>query len=272
MIKKQNEGFHMSQGEPLFYRRYGQGTPILLVHAGIADGRMWQPQIDSWRQSYHLILPDLRGFGRSLIPNGPFSYHQDLVGLLKHLEVGPVWLIGTSFGSRVALDLYLDHPELVSGLVLVSPVISGFEPDETMQAFGREEDRLFEAGDLQAATELNMRMWLDGPHRSAGQVDPQVREAVAAMQLHAFQLPEPEKAAVINLDPPAIHRLDEIQVPGLIIAGALDIPAIVSHAQMLAEQVSGAQLKLISEAAHLPNMEQPLLFNDTVQHFIARST
>jgi pimeloyl-ACP methyl ester carboxylesterase len=160
---------------------------------------------------------------------------------------------------------------LARGLVLVSPVVSGFEPDEAMQAFGREEDRLFEAGDLQAATELNMRMWLDGPQRSADQVDPQVREAVAAMQLHAFQMPEPEKAAVINLDPPAIHRLDEIQVPSLIIAGTLDVPAIVSHAQSLAQAISGSQLELIDEAAHLPSMEQPALFNEKVQQFMAHS-
>jgi 3-oxoadipate enol-lactonase len=93
----------MSQGEPLFYRVYGQGRPLLLLHAGIADGRMWQPQIEGWGQIFRLIIPDLRGFGRSPIPNGPFSYQADLVALLDHLEVGPVWLVGTSFGSRVAL-------------------------------------------------------------------------------------------------------------------------------------------------------------------------
>lgn len=261
----------MSQGEPFFYKRYGQGVPMLLLHAGIADGRMWQPQIDSWSQAYHLIVPDLRGFGRSPIPNRSFSYHQDLVGLLKHLEVGPVWLTGTSFGSRVALDLYLDHPELARGLVLVSPVVSGFEPDEAMQAFGREEDRLFEAGDLQAATELNMRMWLDGPQRSADQVNPQVREAVAAMQLHAFQMPEPEEAAVIRPDSPAIKRLDEVRVPTLIIVGMLDVAAVIRHARMLAEQISRAQLELMAKAAHLPSMEQPALFNEKVQQFMAHS-
>jgi pimeloyl-ACP methyl ester carboxylesterase len=243
-----------------------------LVHAGIADGRMWQPQIDSWSQAYHLIVPDLRGFGRSPIPNRPFSYHQDLVELLKHLEVDPGWLIGTSFGSRVARDLYLAHPELARGLVLVSPVIGGFEPDETMQAFDQEEDRLFEAGDLAAATELNMRMWLDGPQRRPDQVDAQVREAVAAMQLHAFQLPEPEEAAVIRPDSPAIKRLDEVRVPTLIIVGMLDVAAVIRHARMLAEQISRAQLELMAKAAHLPNMERPLLFNETAQHFIARST
>jgi 3-oxoadipate enol-lactonase len=269
-IKKKSE-FFISQGEKFFYRSYGQGLPILLLHAGIADGRMWQPQINSWGQDFHLIVPDLRGFGRSPIPNGPFSYYEDLVALINHLDVKPVWLVGTSFGSRVALDLYLAHPDLVRGLVLVSPVVSGFEPDETMQAFGQEEDRLFEAGDLQAATELNMRMWLDGPHRSPDQVDPQVREMVAAMQLQAFQMPEPENAAVIELDPPAINRLNEVRVPTLIIAGLLDVAAIVSHAKMLAQAITGAQLELVSEAAHLPNMERPILFNAQVQQFIARA-
>lgn len=271
MAKKQEAHLLLSQGEKLFYRSYGQGLPLLLLHAGIADGRMWLPQIDSWRQTYHLIVPDLKGYGRSQIPNQPFSYHEDLAALLKHLDPGPAWLVGTSFGSRVAVDLYLAYPYLVRGLVLASPAVAGFEPDEAIRAFGQEEDRLLEAGDLEEATELNMRMWLDGPQRSADQVDSQVREAVAAMQLQAFQMPEPEKADVIPLEPPAIGRLNEVQVPTLIIAGTLDVAAIVDHAKMLAQSIHGAQLELVSEAAHLPNMEQPALFNQKVQQFLAQN-
>jgi 3-oxoadipate enol-lactonase len=150
-------------------------------------------------------------------------------------------------------------------------VVSGFEPDEAIQAFGREEDRLLEAGDLQGATELNMRMWLDGPRRSPDQVDTRVRQAVAAMQLQAFQMPEPDKAAVIEPDSAATVRLNEIRVPALIIAGKLDVPVIVAHAQKLAQAIDGAQLQLMSDAAHLPNMERPALFNAWIQEFIARS-
>lgn len=257
-----------AQGAPLFYRDLGLGQPLLLLHAGIADGRMWRPQWDALGDLYRLIIPDLKGFGRSPLPNNPFVYHEDLAILVDHLALGSVWLVGTSFGSRVGLDFYLTHRDRVRGLILVSPVIGGFEPDSEMRAFGREEDRLLAAGDLSGATELNMRMWLDGPRRAPGQVDPALRLAVAAMQLHAFQIPLPEYADVIALDPPALGRLDEVRVPTLIIAGALDVGAVLDHAQLLADAIAGASLEILEGTAHLPNLEKPAHFSALIDNFI----
>lgn len=260
-----------AQGAPLFYRDLGFGLPLLLLHAGIADGRMWEPQWNSLGDLYRLIIPDLKGFGRSPLPNNPFAYHEDLAILSDHLALDPVWLVGVSFGSRVGLDFYLTHRDRVRGLVLVSPVIGGFEPDQDMRAFGQEEDRLLEAGDLAGATELNMRMWLDGPQRSPGQVDPALRSTVAAMQLQAFQMPLPENADVTALDPPALSRLEEIRIPTLVIAGALDVPAVLDHARSLAGTIPGASLEILEGAAHLPSMEKPAHFSALIHGFIERS-
>ena len=80
----------LSQGEPLFYRESGQGPPILLLHAGIADSRMWEHQMAALKQRFLLIAPDLRGYGQSPIPNGPYSYQEDVTGLIDALGLDSV--------------------------------------------------------------------------------------------------------------------------------------------------------------------------------------
>lgn len=256
------------QGERLAYRESGAGRPLVLLHAGIADSRMWRPQVETLAGSFRLIAPDLRGFGNSPYPDGLFAYHEDVAGLIAALDLDPVWLVGVSFGSRVALDFYLEHPALVRGLVLVSPTVAGFDLGPEVAAFGREEDRLLEAGDLQGATELNLRTWVDGPRRSAGQVDPALRAAIGEMQLLAFQATEPENAEVIVLEPAAATRLDEVHVPTLIVAGELDVPAVVEQASTLAGAIDGARLEIVPGTAHLPTMEAPETFNTLLLDFV----
>ena len=257
------------QGEYLAYRDSGAGRPLLLLHAGIADSRMWRPQAETLAGSFRLIAPDLRGFGNSPYPDGLFAYHEDVAGLIAELKLEPVWLVGVSFGSRVALDFYLAHPALVRGLVLVSPTLAGFDLGPEVAAFGREEDRLLEAGDLQGATELNLRTWVDGPRRSAGQVDPALRAAIGEMQLLAFQADEPQNAELIAPEPAAANRLDEVQTPTLIVAGELDVPAVVEQAKTLAGAIDGARLEIMSGTAHLPTMEAPESFNALLLDYMA---
>jgi pimeloyl-ACP methyl ester carboxylesterase len=260
-----------SQGEQLFYREGGQGTPILLLHAGIADSRMWQTQIDALSHRYFLIAPDQRGYGQSPIPNGPFSYHEDVAALIKGLDQETVWLVGASFGGRVAIDFCLAYPEKVRGLVLVAPVISGFVGSEAMDAFDEEEERLLEAGEMDGATELNMRMWVDGPFRSEEQVNKEVRVLVAEMQYQAFLTPVPDKAELIRPGAPATEQLEKILAPTLIVLGELDLPAVVEHGNTLVQGIQGARLEVIPETAHMPTMEEPETFNSLLVEFVEKA-
>ena len=260
-----------SQGERLFYRESGQGTPVLLLHAGIADSRMWQPQMDALGRDFLLIAPDLRGYGQSPIPDGPFSYHEDVAALIEALDLDAVWLVGASFGSRVAVDFCLAYPEKVRGLVLVTPAVSGFVGGEAMDAFDEEEDHLLEIGDIDGATELNMRMWVDGPFRSEEQVNKEVRERVAKMQHQAFLAPVPDKAELIRPGRPATEQLEKILAPTLIILGELDLPAMVEHGKSLAQGIQGARLEVIPETAHMPAMEEPETFNSLLADFVGKT-
>jgi 3-oxoadipate enol-lactonase len=263
-------GFAQVGGARLFYEAAGAGHPLLLLHAGVADSRMWDDQWAVFAQHYRVIRCDLPGFGQSSVPDRPFALHEMVAGLLGRLGVERAHVVGVSFGGRVALDFVLTHPEKVARLVLVCPSVGGEEPSEEVQRFGEEEEALFGRGDLAAATDLNVRMWVDGPHRTPDQVDPTVRERVRVMQHHAFTVPEPEGAALIRLDPPAIGRLADVRLPTLIVVGALDIEEKLAMAGRLAAEIPVARQVVIPSAAHMVTMERPAEFNQAVLDFLAQ--
>jgi pimeloyl-ACP methyl ester carboxylesterase len=257
-------------GAELYYDTRGQGDALLLLHAGIADSRMWDDQFQVFAQRYRVIRYDLRGFGQSLMPSGAYAHHDDAAGLLDHLNVDKADVLGVSFGGSVALDFALAYPERVKALVLSAPYVSGYRPtSEELVRFDSEEEAALGRGDLDAATELNVRTWVDGPHRTPQQVDPTVRERVREMQYRTFANPEAEEVRSLPLDPPAIARLGEIRAPTLVVVGDQDVREFVALADLVAREIWGAEKAVIPETAHVPNMELPELFNQIVLAFLA---
>jgi 3-oxoadipate enol-lactonase len=252
----------------VFCETAGFGVPVVLLHAGVADSRMWDDQ-GVFAERYRVVRYDLPGHGRSPIPNRSFSHHAVLRGLFDTIGLETAWLVGASYGGRIAVDFCLAYPDRVRGLVLAGPILGGYEPPAEIVRFGEEEDRLLQAGDLEAATELNLRSWVDGPRRSSDQVDPGLRARVGKMQRQAFEMPEPENAALERLDPPALERLDEIKVPTLIILGALDIQEVTEHGATVAGKIRGAEARIMPESGHLMSMENPDDFNRLALSFIA---
>ncbi|HTI13574.1 MAG TPA: alpha/beta hydrolase [Dictyobacter sp.] len=251
-------GFLQVQGAPLYYEVAGQGPAVLLFHAGIADNRMWDEQFSRLAQQYRTIRFDLRGFGQSIVPSGRFAPHEDPAALLRSLGIEKVHVIAASYGASVALDFTLMHPELVASLVLVAPTVGGFAPSEEMITFWQQEEELLEAGDVVGATALNVHMWVDGPQRTPDQVDASIRQRVYDMQYRAFTLPQPAaEAEAVELDPPAIQRLQEVRVPTLIIVGSVDLVVIQQLAQQLKVQIAQAELRIVADVAHMVTMEQP---------------
>ena len=247
----------------------GAGEPLLLIHAGVADSRMFKPQLAAFEARYRVIRFDMRGFGRSNLPPGQFSNIADVGGLLDHLGVAQAHMLGVSFGGLVALDFALAHPDRVKSLILGAPSISGEAPSERIRQFWSEEEALLEAGDLAGATEVNLRLWVDGPQRTPEQVDPAVREQVRAMQMHIFQIPVPDDLEELSPEPSAIERLAEVKLPTLIIVGSLDLPEKVASAERLATEIGNARYAVIEGAAHMMNMEKPAEFNQLVLDFLA---
>lgn len=254
-------------GTRLAYEVRGAGHPLVLLHAGIADARMWDDHIDAFAERFLVVRYDARGFGRSGPAVGNFSSHDDLAALLAALGIARAHLLGLSMGGAVALDTALEHPNLVSALVLAATRPSGLAPSKRLRDDWTAVDARVAAGDIDGAVELELRMWVDGPGRAPDDVDPAVRERVRDMNAALFV--QPDAADPIPLDPPAVGRLHEIAVPTLVLVGDRDQPDVLAGAAALAAGIPGAARATIRGTAHVPNLERPAAFNRLVLDFLA---
>jgi pimeloyl-ACP methyl ester carboxylesterase len=260
-------------GVQLYYEVAGSGKPIVFSHAGIADARMWDDQFDAFAAHYRVIRHDHRGMGRSTMAPGPFALREDIYGLMRFLGVERAVLVGCSMGGGAVLDCALAHPEAVGALVLVDAGMSGqqYTPEEEAadQALFAPVDAATERGDFDAANEMELKIWVDGPRRRPDQVNPAVREKVREMNLNAFRRAEEFKQGQSQpLQPAAAARLGEVRSPALVIVGDEDLPMVLRTAKLLAAGIPGAREAVIHDAAHLPNMEKPAEFNRLVQEFL----
>lgn len=252
----------------LYFEVAGDGPPMILLHAGVADSRMWDDQFAIFAEHFRVVRFDLRGFGRSIMPAGEFSNHDDVAGLLDFLQIDRAVVLGISFGGKIAIDFALAYPQRVTALALVAPSLGGSQPSQRILDFWEAEEAALEKGDLETAVELNLRLWVDGIYRQPDEINPEVREKVAQMQREIFQIEMPEDVEEVRLEPTANGRLAEIAAPTLVLVGDLDLPEKVELTAWLAEQIPNAQHTVIPGVAHLPNMEKPARFNQLVLEFL----
>ena len=245
----------------------GEGPAVALVHEGICDSRMWDGQWERWSESYRLLRVDLRGFGRSPLGSEPYSHARDVIDALEQQGIDDAAVLGVSLGGRVALEVALARPDLVRSLVLVAPGFPGHEWSEELRAQWAAEEAAFDAGDLDAAVEVSLRTWVDGPRRRPEDVDPEVRGRVGGMQRQAYELQRDwidEELLVADLP----QRLGEIDVPTLLLVGEEDQPDMQAIVERLAREIPGAGWATIPATAHVPSMERPQEFDELVLPFL----
>ncbi|MBI1279710.1 MAG: alpha/beta fold hydrolase [Anaerolineaceae bacterium] len=270
---KTETGYLELKDGKIYYEVAGEGETLVLSHAGFVDSGMWDDQWKVFSEKYRVIRYDMRGFGKSGKLDHPVARRDDLGTLLDRLKVKQAHLLGCSMGGEIVIDYALEHPERVLSLTAVSAVPSGFEmqgepPAEIIELFQAARNR-----DLERQSELQIRLWVDGPFRQPEQVDTVVRQRAAAMN----RIPV-ENATFFNVDmqapenppSPALPQLGHIQVPTLIIAGALDNSEILRASEVMHQAIPSSQKYIIDDAAHVPNMEEPAQFNHIVLDFLSR--
>ena len=257
-------------GAELYCEAKGSGAPIVFLHAGVADARMWDRQFEEFARTNRVIRFDLRGFGRSGKSPGSYAHHADAAALLTHLGVESTHVVGASFGGAVAINLALACPRMVASLVLAAPALGGYEfTSAQVQGFFAAEEEALARGDLEAAVEANLRMWVDGVGRHPSEVNQEVRARVREMQLNTFSRPNVADAVETELSPPAIDRLPSIAVPALLIVGDRDAAEFQALAALVAGRIPNARVAVVHGAAHLPSMENPGEFNSLVRETLA---
>ncbi|MGC7102404.1 alpha/beta fold hydrolase [Amycolatopsis lurida] len=247
----------------LAYDVRGDGPPLVLLHPGGMSRAIWPESIPGHR----VIRFDARGHGESSEPDGPFSHHNDLRMLLDALEIDRAALVGSSLGSRTAIDFALTHPERVDRLFLVSPGISGMvERDPFTVEQYRKVGEAIAAQDFPRAYEHVLHLLVDGPHRTPGQVDPAVRARCLEMLTENAKRGHGHFPAGDELD--GINRAGELQARTMVLTGVLDTSDIHEVADLL--ERSGRDVRRVSfgDAGHQAALERPREFGELLTAFL----
>ncbi|MEM7101546.1 MAG: alpha/beta hydrolase [Bacteroidota bacterium] len=244
----------------------GTGEPLIFLHAGVADKRMWMPQIEFFSNKYHTIAYDRRGFGKTKSPDEAFSHLNDLQTIIDFKLLPPAILVGCSQGGRIALDFALKYPDQVKKLVLISPAISGQSfPDtfpEPAQTFINELDV---CEDFDRINQLEAFLWLDGAVSNPNRVDDTLRNLF--LDMNGIALDHPDFNHEIEPDS-AMEMLADINVPALVLWGNLDFPSLGLRCQNLVQSMKNATGYIIEGTAHLPGLEKPGVVNKLISEFL----
>jgi pimeloyl-ACP methyl ester carboxylesterase len=236
-------------------------SDVLLLHAGIADSRMWAPQVEALTAAGHRVLaPDLPGFGENPLEPGQVDFVEFAVNLLEQ----PAGVDGCSFGGPIALEVASARPELVERLVLVGSGLGNWEWSDAARSGFAEEESAIEQGDLGAAAAAQARMWL------ADGADANVRALTETMIRRSYELQIPMEDHVTGSwpEPPLEERLGEIRAPTLVVVGSEDVEDIRAIGDRLVGEIAGARLEVVEGAGHLPSLERPDELNRLLLDFL----
>ena len=249
----------------------GDGPPVVLLHAGVADLRAWDAMVAPLAAAgYRVIRFDTRGYGSSTTEDVEFSPRADLIAVLDALGIGRAALVGNSRGGMIALDTAIEYPERVVAVVGVASGLGGFEVEPTadeipiLEAYERVDA---EPVDPEALTDFETGVWLDGPGQPADRVHWTLRE-MFKMMARPLNEPGRVRGREVRLDPPANDRLAGLGCPVLALAGTLDFSDVVHTARRLETGAPNARAVVWDDVAHMVGMEQPDRLADTVVTFL----
>jgi 3-oxoadipate enol-lactonase len=241
----------------LWYDETGEGPPLVLLHEGVVDSRIWEPVVPLLAERHRVIRYDQRGYGRSPLPDGPYSVVEDLVSVLDAADLDKAALVGASRGGNIALATALNHPDRVSQLVLVGSGLSGYSwsvewtPDQISRWEAAEE-----ADDYEAMAELDMEAW------APMGADAELR----AMFVENAVGSNSEDPAT---DEPVAERVGGVTAPTLVITGGRDVAGINDVGAVLAREIPGARSAVIEETDHMVPWRTPEELSHLILDFLS---
>jgi len=239
-----------------------QGAPWLTFSHSLACSlRMWEPQVAAFKDRFRILLYDTRGHGASEAPKGPYTLDmlaEDLRQLLAQLKIGRTNYVGLSMGGMIGQTLVLKQPELFERVVLADT--GHAQTPETLKQWD-ERISTAETKGMEPLVQGTIERWFTPPFRSTP------KAKVIADLIRATPVPGYVGCcqAIAKLSTTA--RLKDIKRPVLAIAGEQD--AAAPGTRYIGENVPGAKLVMIPQAAHIANLEQPEAFNRALAEFLS---
>jgi pimeloyl-ACP methyl ester carboxylesterase len=257
------EGYVGVEGGRLYYERAGEGFPVVLLHPSLWDSRIWDPQFEEFARHHDVVRYDIRGYGRSDLPDRPYSDLRDLRHLMGELGIGRCALVGCALGAQLAIDLTIAQPDIAEAIVAVSPSLTGHAwKDDGLHMLAEEVERSLRVGNLTGAMDVELAVW--APSRGDPSSDDKIR-SIARDNAHVLRLDD----GLAETPPSAVAHLGEIRAATLIVVGDHDLAEIHRIADELAEGIPGASKRVIAGADHLVNVRKPEKFNRMVLDFLS---
>ncbi len=254
-------------GGQLYYEVTGSGDPFVLIHGNAGDRRHWDRLFGSLSPEFRAIRYDVRGYGKSSLPVTDVSYsdYDDLATLMDRLDVSRAHVLGWSFGSGIAVDIAVAHPERVISLIAVGPWVNGYS-SPLVNAYIEDAEQLFNeiaAGGPEVAVDAWMRIIFPTTIRDPA-AEEEFAQIAADYSWWAF-MNESEKQ---TLSPSAADRLDDIRVPTLIVTAEHDLEACQEVSNFMHASVPDSRLIILTGTGHLMHMEQPTEFQEHLTRFL----
>ena len=259
------EGTAQTSGGHVFYEVAGTGDPVVLIHGNTGDRRHWDGQFEALAEHFRVVRYDVRGFGQSSLPieGEPWSGHDDLAALLDHLNIDRAHVVGWSMGSGIAVDFMLAYPDRTKSLVLVGPWVFGYESPAAQNFFDSIAAEIAKNG-----VEVAVDTWMSAPFFADAIRDPSAEAAFRRIAEDYSWWDWTHTNPVIGIEPGALDRLTDINVPTLILTAEYDISTCLEIADLLESIVPNSRKIVMPDTGHLMHMEKPEAFNRHLIDFL----
>ncbi len=257
-------------GITLAFNDQGTGLPIIFLHAFPLNRTMWAKQEEALSSQFRIITIDLRGHGESDAPLRHYSLDQaadDVRGLLDHLSIRQAVFVGLSMGGYILFAFHRKYAGYAKGLVLADTRAQA-DTDEGKQARFEMAQIAYKQGARAIADMMIPKLLSPATIRTRPELVQRVRTMIEGNQISGIA----GDLMAMAQRPDSIPLLKRISCPAQIIVGELDLPTPPSDAKLMTDNIPNAHLAIIPEAAHLSNLEQPRLFNETVRAFVENVT
>ena len=252
-------------GIEIYYELHGnEGAPwLVLSHSLACSVRMWDPQIEAFKASHRILAYDMRGHGQTSAPAGPYTLDMladDVLGLAASLKIKSAVYCGLSIGGMIGQTLALRGSGPFGRMVLADTTHA--QPPDALKQW-EERIRIAESKGMAALVDSTLERWFTEPFRKKNPPELQViRNLIERTPVAGYV---GCGRAIMGLNTTA--RLKSIRLPVLAITGEQDAAAPGTRA--IAENVPGAKLVVIPQAAHIANLEQPEAFNRALREFLS---